>query len=96
MGPFTCLFLSLILQRDLGQTGKTVYRISVCLSVIFFFFFSLEYIPLTSNAVAVASVSQFSVLTEKFFKYIYRWTHISPVCSSRHPHVQHCAVVKLE
>lgn len=94
MGPFTCLFLSLILQRDLGQTGKTVYRISVCLSVIFFF--SLEYIPLTSNAVAVASVSQFSVLTERFFKYIYRWTHISPVCSSRHPHVQHCAVVKLE
>lgn len=62
-----CLFLSLILQRDLGQTGKTVYRISVCLRVIFFFFFSLEYIPLTSNAVAVASVSQFSVLTERFF-----------------------------
>lgn len=64
MGPFICLFLSLILQRDLGQTGKTVYRISVCLSVSFF---SLEYIPLTSNAVAVASVSQFSVLTERFF-----------------------------
>lgn len=58
---FRCFFSSpsLILQRDLGQTGNTVQNLSQKLEyTLLLFFFGLVYIPSTSNPVAPISLNR--------------------------------------